>query len=83
MSKVRSIKVCSINDHKQIEGVPIGQHPLVSTLLKGVHNSIHCQDIPTHGMRRWLPNTSCRWVPYTEVRSESETGGDNGVGAVQ
>jgi len=25
--------------HNQIEGVPIGQHPLVSRLLKGVHNT--------------------------------------------
>ena len=25
------------NDHKQIEGVPIGQHPLVCRLLKGIY----------------------------------------------
>jgi len=25
--------------HNQIEGAPIGQHPLVSRLLKGVHNT--------------------------------------------
>ena len=25
--------------HNQVEGIPIGQHPMVTRLLKGVHNS--------------------------------------------
>lgn len=44
--------------HRGIEGVPVGQHQLVSRFMKGVLTVDHQPlGIPPHGMWRWFSNT--------------------------
>ena len=46
---LNSIRSAVSVTHKQVEGSPIGQHPLVNRLLRSVHN----QRPPQPGMLMW------------------------------
>ena len=36
---INTIRSAVSMTHEQVEGVPVGKHPLVSQLLKGIYNS--------------------------------------------
>ena len=53
--------------HEKVDGYEVGQHPMISRLLKGaIHQQSPKPRFSAHGMSKWLPHI---WITYVIMPS--------------